>query len=78
MTPMRYMLKTRKIGNSLGFIIPKEELDRLGVREGDVVYASSEADGLRLTPFDPDFDRAMEAFEDTYGHYRNALKKLAE
>ena len=39
---MRYMLKTRKIGNSLGFIIPKAELDRLGVREGDVVYASYE------------------------------------
>ncbi len=75
---MHYMLKTRKIGNSLGFIIPKEELDRLGVREGDIVYASSEPDGLRLTPFDPDFDRAMEAFEHTYGQYRNALNKLAE
>ena len=30
-------VKIRKIGNSLGVILPKEVLDALGAREGDVI-----------------------------------------
>ncbi|GMV95471.1 MAG: addiction module antidote protein [Candidatus Hydrogenedentota bacterium] len=71
-------LKIRRIGNSLGAIIPAEMLARLHIAEGDEVHAIIEPDGIKLTPYDPEFDAAMEAFETGRRRYRNALKKLAE
>jgi putative addiction module antidote len=71
-------LKIRRIGNSLGAIIPAEVLARLRVGEGDELHVIVEADGVRLTPFDPEFDAAMSALEEGRRTYRNALKKLAE
>jgi antitoxin component of MazEF toxin-antitoxin module len=32
--------KVRKVGNSLAITIPREEADRLGIVEGDIVAAS--------------------------------------
>lgn len=32
--------KVRKIGNSLGFIIPAEYIKTMGIKEGDDVYIS--------------------------------------
>jgi len=71
-------LKLRKVGSSVGVIIPKEMLDKLHLTEGDQVYASADNNGLQLTPYDPDFDAAMEAFSRTRRKYRNALRKLAK
>ena len=71
-------LKLRKVGSSVGVIIPKEILDKLHLTEGDQVYASANNNGLQLTPYDPDFDAAMEAFSRTRRKYRNALRKLAK
>jgi putative addiction module antidote len=71
-------LKLRKVGSSVGVIIPKEILDKLHLAEGDQVYASANNNGLQLTPYDPDFDAAMEAFSRTRRKYRNALRKLAK
>ena len=71
-------LKLRKVGSSVGVIIPKEILDKLHLTEGDQVYASADNNGLQLTPYDPDFDAAMEAFSRTRRKYRNALRKLAK
>jgi len=71
-------LKLRKVGSSVGVIIPKEILDKLHLTEGDQVYASTNNNGLQLTPYDPDFDAAMEAFSRTRRKYRNALRKLAK
>ena len=71
-------LKIRRIGNSLGAIIPAEVLARLRVREGDELHIIDEADGIRLTAYDPEFDAAMSAFDEGRRTYRNTLKKLAE
>jgi len=72
-------LKLRKIGNSLGFIVPKKVTDALRVREGDALYVVADRGGeLRLTPCDPGFDGAMKAFERTRRKYRNALRELAK
>ena len=37
-----------------------------------------DSNGLQLTPFDPDFDAAMEAFGQTRRKYRNTLRALAK
>jgi len=37
---MAFETKVRRIGTSLGVIIPKEKLDELGVGEGDTIIIS--------------------------------------
>ena len=49
-------LKLRKVGNSLGVIFPQATLDALHVGEGDTLYLTSSADGVRLTPYSPEFE----------------------
>jgi antitoxin MazE len=75
---MAAKIKLRKIGNSLGLILPKEVTDLLHVGEDDTIHYEVDSNGLHLTPFDPDFDAAMEAFEQTRRNYRNALRALAK
>lgn len=76
---MAVTLKIRKLGNSLGLIVPKEVSDQLHLKEGDSMHATIELGGaMRLTPYDPDFEKALKAFERTRGKYRNALRELAK
>ncbi len=70
--------KLRKLGGSVATIIPKPMLDRLHLEAGDEIFLVETADGLMLTPFDPDFADAMTAYERGAKTYRNALRKLAE
>lgn len=75
---MAAKLKIRKIGNSVGLILPKEVAEQLHVGEDDTVHYVVDANGLHVTPFDPDFEAAMEAFGQTRRNYRNALRALAK
>jgi putative addiction module antidote len=48
--------KVRKIGNSVGIVLPKEALNALKVEEGASLYLSEAPGGaLRLTPEQPGF-----------------------
>jgi putative addiction module antidote len=58
---MSNALKIIQIGNSLGVILPKEILARMNVEKGDTVYLVRTADGFLLTPYNPDFQRQLEA-----------------
>jgi putative addiction module antidote len=72
-------LKVRKIGNSLGVVLPKDVINRLQAREGDPVFLIEATDGTyRLTPYDPEFQQKMEKAEDIMGRYRNTLRVLAK
>jgi len=71
-------VKLRRIGNSLGLILPKEVADQMHVSEGDTLHVVTDANGAHLTPYDPNFDAAMDAFEQTRRKYRNALRALAK
>jgi putative addiction module antidote len=73
-----YALKLRRIGNSLGVILPKEALTKLKVKEGEVLFLTETPDGFRVTPYDETFERAMDAFEEGRTRYRNALRELAK
>jgi putative addiction module antidote len=75
---MAVTIKLRKIGNSLGLILPKEVAEHLHVREGDELHVVPDAEGARLTPYDPKFEASMKAFERTRRKYRNALHALAK
>ena len=72
------VLKLRKIGESVGVILPKEELQRLRVDVGDELFAVADEKGLHLSPLDPQFAKKAKAFEWTRKRYRNALNTLAK
>lgn len=71
-------LKLRKIGNSVGVILPKEYQHALNVQEGDVLHAVLESAALKLSTLDPDFAEAMEAYKAGSRQYRNTLHELAK
>jgi putative addiction module antidote len=72
-------LKIRKIGNSLGIVLPKDVLAQLNVENGDTLFATPAADGsFRLTPYDPAFEEQMEAAKEGMSQYRNTLRTLAK
>ena len=76
---MVYELKLRKVGNSIGTVLPKEALARLNADEGDALYLSETTDGgFRVTASNPEFARKMEIADRLSRRYRHALKELAK
>jgi putative addiction module antidote len=72
-------LKLRKVGNSIGVVLPKEALARLNAQEGDAIVLTDAPDGgFRVTPSKADFTRQMEVAEDVIRRYRNTLRELAK
>jgi len=72
-------LEIKKIGNSTGLILPKELLNRLALKQGEWLHVTENADGsIRLSPFDPDFAKAMSVVDDIMVEYRDTLKELAK
>ncbi|MHB1079894.1 MAG: AbrB/MazE/SpoVT family DNA-binding domain-containing protein [Prosthecobacter sp.] len=71
-------LKLRKVGNSVGLVLPKEALAHLKVAEGDTVTLTESQDGMRLTASNPEFAKTMAVFESLNRRYRNTLRELAK
>ena len=71
-------LKLTQIGNSVGFVLPKEAASRLKVEKGDVVYLTESPDGYRISPYDPEFEKQMRAAERIMKRRRNVLRALAK
>ena len=71
-------MKVRKIGNSLGVILPVEAAAALHVAEGDKLFLTQSPEGFRLTPYDPSFERQMKVAVKGMKKYRNALRELAK
>ena len=71
-------LKLRKIGNSVGVIVPQELLTALHVGQGDTLYLTEAPDGFRLTPYDPEFERQMTFARKIMKRDRNLLRALAK
>ena len=73
------IVQLKKIGNSTGVILPKDMLARLNLRVGDTFYATLTPEGgIRFTPHDPAFEKAMEVARRGMKIYRNALAELAK
>jgi hypothetical protein len=50
----------------------------LGLGEGDKVFAVRTPKGFEITPYDANFDKAVETARDFMRKFPNAMKKLAE
>ena len=68
----------RKIGNSSGVNLPKEVLEKLNLSDGDKVNIVMTSNGVTLTPYDPNFDKAMELYKRNASKYRSAMRTLAD
>jgi putative addiction module antidote len=75
---MAAIVKVRKVGNSLGVILTKDVIESLGVAEGDELFAVRTPDGIRLTPYDPDFATAISSTRDYMRRHRDALHELSK
>ena len=74
----RDTLKVRRIGNSLGVVLPKDLLARLGAAEGDELVVSDSEAGLHLQRRDDAHDAHMRLVEQVMARYPNTLKALAK
>lgn len=72
-------LKVRKFGNSMGIIIPKDMLDDLNIKEGDILHAIKlDKTSFQLKAEDASFAEQMAIAREGMKRYHNTLKKLAE
>jgi putative addiction module antidote len=72
-------LKIRKLGRSLGVVLPKEVIDRLQTGVGQRLFLIEAVDGdYRLTSYDPTFAEKMAKAEEIMKRYRNTLRILAK
>jgi putative addiction module antidote len=71
-------LKLTQIGNSVGVILAKDLLSKLGVGKGDTLYAVEQPDGIRLTTADPDFEAQMEVARRVMRERRAVPRELAK
>ena len=71
-------LKLIKIGNSMGVILPKEVLAKLGVEAGDSLDLSDTPEGIQIQRHDEGFAEQMEVAREVMKRRRNALRELAK
>ncbi len=71
-------VKLRKVGNSFGFTIPRELVEKYNLKEGEALYVIEKNDSFTLTPYDPEFEKWTANFKKTNEKYKNTLKALAK
>ena len=71
-------LKLTQIGNSVGVILPKELLARLKVEKGDTVFWTEAANGVTLTPYDPELEEQLQAGREFMHEFRDTFHQLAK
>lgn len=74
----RRALKVRRIGNSLGVVLPKEVLAKLRVSEGDSLSVHETPDGVVLAPEDTESAELLRLAEEIMRKRRKVLKALAQ
>ncbi|WP_407646990.1 AbrB/MazE/SpoVT family DNA-binding domain-containing protein [Henriciella mobilis] len=77
--PVSASMKVRKIGNSLGVILPRDILNTLGVEEGDTVDIVQTEDGrIELAVVDREADDLMSMAEEIMAENRAVLRAIAK
>jgi putative addiction module antidote len=71
-------VKVTQVGNSLGVVLPKEIVERLGIARGQQLTISETSNGIELSPFDPEFAEEMRLAEEIMDRYRDTLRELAK
>ena len=71
--------RSKKIGDSLGVILPDDVLHRLDSAEGKPLFlVETTGRDYRLTPAGSDFEKTMAAAKDIMNRYDGTLRELAK
>ena len=70
-------LTVRRVGNSLGVLLPRATIRAMKIRVGDSLFLVETRAGLRIAAFDPDFERQMKVAEKVRKRHRKALRRLS-
>ncbi len=73
-----FALKLRKIGKSIGLILPKEMLVHLDAKEGQEIFVIETPGGYALTTLDPQVQKQVEAGETFMERYQDVFAALAK
>jgi len=71
-------LKVRKIGDSLGIVLPEDAVRDMNLADGDTIYLARTANGYAWSTTDSETARQLELAEEGMNAYPNALRRLAE
>ncbi len=71
-------LKLISVGNSVGVVLPKELLVKLGLQKGDTLHAVETPDGIRLTVADGEFEAQMTVARRIMKERYAVLRELAK
>jgi putative addiction module antidote len=73
------VLKLTQIGNSVGVILPKEALAKLGVGKGDALYLTDAPGGdMRISAYDREVAEEVAMGESFMDRYRDTFRALAK
>lgn len=74
-----FSLQIRRIGNSVGLILPKELLARLNLKEGDRLHVVEQPErAFKLSPYDPDHAETMSVAREVMHEYQDTFRALAK
>jgi putative addiction module antidote len=77
--PRMITLKLTQIGNSVGVILPKEALAKLGVAKGDALYLTEAPGGdMRISAYDEGVAEDVSLGEAFMDRYRDTFRALAK
>jgi putative addiction module antidote len=72
-------LKVTQVGNSLGVVLPKEALIKLGVDKGDTLYLTEAPGGeMRISTYDERVKRQIALGEFFMDKYKETFRALAK
>ena len=73
------VLQIRKIGNSVGLILPKDLLARLRLEEGDKLHVTEAPErAFKLSPYDPQHAEFMRIAREVMDEYQDTFRALAK
>lgn len=75
---MHKEIKLRRAGGSSAVTLPKAMLERYNLETGDSAFVVETDEGILITPYDPNFERAMKIAQRGAKKFRNALRELSK
>lgn len=74
-----FVLQVRRIGNSVGLILPKELLARANLQEGDKLHVIEQTERtIKLSPYDPEHVETMNVAREVMHEYQDTFRALAK
>jgi len=72
-------IEIKKIGNSDGFILPRELMQRLDLKRGQFLHVVElPGGGFQAIPYDPGFEETMKIADEIMDEYKDTLAVLAK